>query len=102
MELGPLRLDHLPGLVALVQSMDQYELRRPLNRFPSTLRPLLPVKCREGPQGLDCRHERTMMNGFSVPPLLRLTVPPAILQLVLDQPVKHLMKDRKSTRLNSS
>src|SRR5256886_16598726 len=89
MQQGPLRSDNLSCLVTLVESMDQHELCGPFHRLASTSRPFLPVESCESPQGLDRRHEGTMMNRLSVPVILSLAVPATTAALILDQPLKH-------------
>src|SRR5438094_3164148 len=84
MQQGPLRSDNLSCLVTLVESMDQHELCGPFHRLASTSRPFLPVESCESPQGLDRRHEGTMMNRLSVPVILSLAVPATIVALILD------------------
>src|SRR5213594_3518855 len=92
MQLGPGFVNHLPGLVALVELVRQHGLASALHHVPGTLRPFLAWKFRERPQWLDRRHEGAVEHFLT--PRTRLTVPATIRQLRPDQPLIHLSYPR--------
>src|SRR5437667_7302695 len=67
--------------------MHEHELSSSLNDLLRSFRPEAPVECREGPERLYSRHERTVINPYT--PLSKLTVPSSIRKLGLDKKLEH-------------